>query len=170
MIFTGLSLKKKTRIMATNNIGLDKKLADKTTKKLNALLANYQQLYQNLRGFHWNVRGANFFELHLKFEELYNDINLKIDEIAERILALDGTPYHTFSDYKNNSTIKEVSNLRDGGKILKVLVADYKTLILLERNILRLADESGDEGTNTLLTDYITQQEKTVWMLNAVLG
>lgn len=165
-----INFEKKNKIMATNNIGLDKKLADKTAKKLNALLANYQQMYQNMRGFHWNIRGSRFFELHLKFEELYNDINLKVDEIAERILALDATPYHAFSDYQKNSTIKEVRDLRDGTKILKVLVGDYKTLIVLERDILKLAEENGDEGTNTLLTDYITQKEKTVWMLNAVLG
>jgi starvation-inducible DNA-binding protein len=156
--------------MATNNIGLDKKQADKTAKKLNELLANYQQLYQNLRGFHWNIRGAKFFELHLKFEELYNDINLKVDEIAERILALDATPIHTFRDYQKNSTIKEVSELSDGTKILKILVSDYRTLVVLERAILKLADANGDEGTNSLLTDYITQQEKTIWMLNAALG
>lgn len=156
--------------MATNNIGLDKKQADKTAKKLNELLANYQQLYQNLRGFHWNIRGAKFFELHLKFEELYNDINLKVDEIAERILALDATPIHTFRDYQKNSTIKEVSELSDGTKILKILVSDYRTLVVLEREILKHAEANGDEGTNTLLTDYITQQEKTIWMLNAALG
>lgn len=161
---------KKIKIMATNTIGLNKKQADRTAKKLNELLANYQQLYQNLRGFHWNIRGAKFFELHLKFEELYNDINLKIDEIAERILALDGMPAHTFSDYQKNSTIQEVSELRDGNKILKVLVSDYRTLVVLEREILKLAEDNGDEGTNTLLTDYITQQEKTIWMLNAALG
>lgn len=156
--------------MKTNNIGLDKKRADQTAQKLNRLLANYQQLYQNLRGFHWNIRGEKFFELHLKFEELYNDVNLKIDEIAERILALDARPFHTFSAYQKNSTIKEVSDLTGGTKILKVLVADYKKLILLERDILKLAAKSGDEGTNSLLTDYIVQHEKTIWMLNAVLG
>lgn len=156
--------------MATNRIGLDKKLADKTAQKLNELLANYQQLYQNLRGFHWNIRGEKFFELHLKFEELYNDINLKVDEIAERILALDGTPYHTFGAYQQHATIREVSQLSDGIKILKILAADYKILILLERDLLKLAEKNGDEGTITLLTDYITQQEKTIWMLAAAVG
>ncbi|MBI3135361.1 MAG: DNA starvation/stationary phase protection protein [Bacteroidetes bacterium] len=156
--------------MKTNTIGLDKKLAGHTAKKLNELLANYQQLYQNLRGFHWNIRGEKFFELHLKFEELYTDVNLKIDEIAERILALDGIPYHTFSAYQKNSTIRETSDLSKGEEILKVLVADYKTLLVLERAILKLAFKSGDDGTDTLLTDYITQHEKTIWMLNAALG
>jgi len=156
--------------MATNSIGLDKKMADKTAAKLNELLANYQMMYQNLRGFHWNIKGNQFFELHLKFEELYNDINLKVDEIAERILALDNTPLHTFTAYQKYASIKEKSAITEGKKILKILIEDFKSLIVLQREILKLADKCGDEGTNTLLTDYITQQEKTIWMLNAVIG
>lgn len=156
--------------MKINNIGLDKKRSDDTANKLNELLAGFQLMYQNLRGFHWNIRGEKFFELHLKFEELYNDVNLKIDELAERILALDGKPMHTFTAYLKKSKIKEQANITDGNKILKILVQDYKELIIAERQILKLAEKNGDEGTSTLLTDYITQQEKTVWMLNAALG
>ncbi len=156
--------------MKTNNIGLDKMRSDNTVLKLNELLAGYQIMYQNLRGFHWNIKGEKFFELHLKFEELYNDLNLKIDELAERILALDGRPLHTFKSYLKKSKIKEQSDITDGNKILKILVSDFKQQIVAEREILKLAEKNDDEGTSTLLTDYITQQEKTVWMLNAALG
>ena len=68
-----------------NPIGLDTKQAEDLVNELNELLANYSVFYQNVRGFHWNIRGERFFELHVKFEELYNDLFLKIDEIAERI-------------------------------------------------------------------------------------
>lgn len=156
--------------MKTNNIGLDKRRSDQTSNQLNELLAGFQLMYQNLRGFHWNIRGDKFFELHLKFEELYNDVNLKVDELAERILALDGKPLHTFSSYLKKSKIKEQPDVSDGKKILKLLISDYKHLIIKEREILILAEKNKDEGTATLLTDYITQQEKTVWMLNAALG
>jgi len=77
---------------------------------------------------------------------------------------------HTFTAYLKKSKIKEQANITDGNKILKILVQDYKELIIAERQILKLAEKNGDEGTSTLLTDYITQQEKTVWMLNAALG
>lgn len=156
--------------MATNNIGLNKKKARETSAQLNNLLANYQLMYQNLRGFHWNIRGSKFFELHLKFEELYTDINLKIDEIAERILALEDVPLHTFSEYIKNSKIKEVKGESNGDTILRQLVSDYTVLITQERKILKLASENDDEGTVTLMSDYITLQEKTVWMLKASLG
>jgi starvation-inducible DNA-binding protein len=75
---------------------------DTTTEiasELNVLLANYQIYYQNLRGFHWNIQGRDFFELHVKFEELYNDGAIKIDEVAERILTIEATPLHSFTDY-----------------------------------------------------------------------
>ena len=80
-----------------NLIGIDKNKAKKLTEILNKLLADYEIFYQNLRGFHWNIKGREFFELHVKFEELYNEAFIKIDEIAERILTLEGIPMHTYT-------------------------------------------------------------------------
>ena len=94
----------------TNRIGLDSKYAKELADKLNTLLADYQVFYMNARGYHWNIKGDKFFELHLKFEELYNDALLKIDEVAERILTLGFTPMHTYSDYLKNSDFKESKN------------------------------------------------------------
>ena len=79
-----------------NNIGLNIEKSKKVAENLNDLLSNYQLFYMNLRGFHWNIKGKKFFELHLKFEELYNDALIKVDEIAERILTLSETPFHSF--------------------------------------------------------------------------
>ena len=152
-----------------NLIGLDKIKADKLSGKLNQLLANYQIFYQNLRGLHWNIKGKEFFELHLKFEEFYDDAVIKIDEIAERILTLEGEPLHTFSDYLNNSEIKEETNVTNGVNAVKIVVKNFSNIITLEREILSLAGEADDEGTLSLMSDYITQTEKTLWMLNSYL-
>ena len=81
-----------------NHIGLDTQKCKKLADELNVLLANYQLFYMNARGFHWNIKGDKFFELHLKFEELYNNLVIKVDEVAERILTLGYTPVHTYSD------------------------------------------------------------------------
>ncbi len=156
--------------MSKNHIGLNAERANQLANELNTLLANYQMFYQNLRGFHWNIQGPQFFELHLKFEELYNDAVMKVDEIAERILTLGGTPYHTFSDYLKHSTIKEAANVNDSGGTVSTTLANFKTLLEIERRILELSGEADDEGTNSQMSDYITQQEKTVWMLAAYLG
>ncbi|HYH56890.1 MAG TPA: ferritin-like domain-containing protein, partial [Anseongella sp.] len=82
-----------------SQIGLEKDKSQRLGKKLNELLANYQVFYINARGFHWNIKGDKFFELHTKFEELYTDSLLKIDETAERVLTLGFTPLHSYSDY-----------------------------------------------------------------------
>jgi starvation-inducible DNA-binding protein len=82
-----------------NAIGLDEKKSQQLATKLNNLLANFQLFYMNARGFHWNIKGEKFFELHVKFEELYTDALVKIDEVAERVLTLNHTPMHAFSDY-----------------------------------------------------------------------
>ncbi|MCF8276461.1 MAG: DNA starvation/stationary phase protection protein [Flavobacteriales bacterium] len=156
--------------MSTNQIGLNTNQSNELAKELNTLLATYQMFYQNLRGFHWNIQGSSFFELHLKFEELYNDAILKVDEIAERVLTLGETPYHTFTSYLEHSTIKEAANVHDGQGTVSTTLANLKTLLEMERKILDMAGEAGDEGTNSQMSDYITQQEKTVWMLTAYLG
>lgn len=153
-----------------NAIGLDKKKASELAKRLNQLLANYSIFYQNTRGYHWNIKGEKFFELHLKFEELYNDLFIKIDEVAERILTLDHTPKHRYSDYKNDSKIAESNEVSDGFKAVNEILESFKIIILIQRDLLDLSDEAADEGTNALMSDYIREQEKLVWMYSSFLN
>lgn len=155
---------------ATNSIGLDSKLTKNLADKLNELLANYQLFYMNARGFHWNIKGDKFFELHVKFEELYNDALLKIDEVAERILTLGFTPLHSFTDYIKISKIKEAKNVSDGDKAVGLILDGFKKILEVERDILELSEKANDEGTNSLMSDYIPQQEKLVWMYSSYLN
>lgn len=152
-----------------NSIGLDEKKSKQLAVSLNDLLANYSIFYQNLRGYHWNIKGNKFFELHLKFEELYNDLVLKIDEIAERILTLGFAPNHKYSDYRKMSIITEKSEVSDGTKAVKDILDSFKTIITLQRENKSVADKAGDEGTAALMSDYIRAQEKLVWMYSAYL-
>lgn len=102
-----------------NKIELDDKKSELLSEKLNTLLANYQIFYMNARGFHWNIKGDKFFELHAKFEELYNDSLVKIDEIAERIPSLGFVPLHTYADYSGAATIDAAKGISDGDKAIK---------------------------------------------------
>lgn len=154
----------------TNQIGLDQVRSAELIEKLNDLLANYQVFYQNARGFHWNIKGEKFFELHLKFEELYTDLQLKIDEIAERILTLGGTPLHTFSDYLSLARVKPMANMTEGKACMKNVIETFTIILIKQREILELAAEVNDEGTNAMASDYIRAQEKLVWMYNAFMG
>jgi starvation-inducible DNA-binding protein len=151
-------------------IGLDTKKASELSNNLNILLSNYQLFYQNLRGFHWNLKGRDFFELHLKFEELYNDAQVKIDEIAERILTLEGKPLHSFDAYLSNAEIEAANNISLGKTGIEISLDNFQVLLKIERNIMKQAADAGDEGTLTLISDYISQTEKTVWMLSAFLA
>lgn len=157
----------KTNIM--NKIGINKEMADKLAKMLNDLLANYQVFYTNVRGFHWNIKGEKFFELHAKFEELYDDLNLKVDEIAERILTLGLEPDHSFTKYLEQSAIKEALKTSDGIENVESIVNSFSLLISKQRQILEFSADADDEGTNSLISDYIREQEKLVWMYSAFL-
>ncbi|KAB2822722.1 MAG: DNA starvation/stationary phase protection protein [Paludibacter sp.] len=151
-------------------IKLDAASAAKTVNGLQQLLADFQVFYTNLRGFHWNVKGKNFFQLHARFEEMYNDASEKIDEIAERILMLDGVPAHNFSQYLAVSKVKESGMVSDGDAGLMNVLETLSLLMEAERSVLATASEAGDESTVAMMSDYLKEQEKSVWMLIAYFG
>lgn len=156
--------------MTLNSIGLDTKQTKVIAKDLNVLLANFQIYYQNLRGIHWNIKGKRFFDLHTKFEELYTDANVKVDEIAERILTLGATPLHTFQDYVALGKVPVGKNVSEDEKAVQLIVDSLTELLTIERQILETSGDANDEGTNAMMSDFITEQEKTVWMMKAWLG
>lgn len=160
----------KTKSNKKNLIGLSSSNSKELAEALNMLLANYQVFYINARSFHWNIKGDKFFELHAKFEELYNDALVKIDEIAERILTLGFTPFHTFTDFLAHASIKEAPGLSDGEETVTKVLEGLQELLKTERPILKLAEESDDEGTHSQISDYIREQEKLVWMYGAYLS
>jgi DNA-binding ferritin-like protein (oxidative damage protectant) len=153
-----------------STIGLDKSQSKLLSEKLNNLLAAYQVFYINIRGFHWNIKGDKFFELHLKFEELYNDLQIKIDEVAERILTLGYTPLHSYSSYLNISSVAESTNVSNGVRAVEQILESFQKIIPLQRELLTLSANADDEGTNALMSDYIREQEKLVWMYSSFLG
>ena len=156
--------------MESKILGLDAVKVDALNEGLNELLANFQIYYQNLRGLHWNIKGQSFFELHLKFEELYTDAQEKIDMIAERILTLHGQPLHTFEDYLEKSKVGVGKNISKDRDSVKLVIDSLVTLIELERDLLEESAQADDEGTNAMMSDFISEQEKTVWMLKAWLS
>ncbi|HMQ43129.1 Dps family protein [Mariniflexile maritimum] len=156
--------------MAVNSIGLNTVKAKEIAKDLNNLLANFQIYYQNLRGIHWNIKGKRFFDLHVKFEELYTDANMKVDLIAERVLTLGETPLHTFKDYTETAQVPVGKNISQDEKAVALIVDSLAELLKIERSILEKAGDANDEGTNSMMSDFITEQEKTVWMMKAWLS
>jgi len=157
--------------MKAEKISLDEKKEKPVVDHLNELLANYHIHYQKVRGCHWNVKGNNFFTLHLKFEELYTEALTTIDELAERILTLGKAPYSTFADYIKESTIEEIDTigLKDTAMV-KAIVQDMATLIKMERDLLEITADAGDDGTNDMINRFMQFKEKNTWMLRSFIN
>ena len=156
--------------MKLNTLGLNKADVEKEIGLLNVLLANYQTYYQNLRGVHWNIKGKRFFELHVKFEELYTTAQEQVDEIAERILTLGGVPFHTLESYVKHASVPVGENIFDDEKTVRLVIDKISALLPLEREILDFSVEINDVGPKALMRDFISGQEKNVWMLKAYLN
>jgi starvation-inducible DNA-binding protein len=157
--------------MDAKEISLNEKEVKPIVDLLNDYLANYHVHYQKLRGCHWNIKGQNFFTLHVKFEELYTEAQTTIDEIAERVLTLGKPPHSRFEDYVRESTIKEIDTI--GMKDLDMVDAildDMSQLIAMERDLLLATDEADDDGTNDMVNRFMQFKEKTTWMLRSFAG
>lgn len=154
----------------TDYLGLDTGNTKKVSDKLQNLLADFQVYYTNLRGFHWNVKGRQFYRLHNEFENLYDEVADQIDEIAERILMLGETPLHNFSDYLKKNEVKESGIVKSGDEAMKLVLDYLKVILAKERKIVELASEVNDEGTVDLIAGYIASQEKTVWLIASYLS
>jgi starvation-inducible DNA-binding protein len=134
---------------------------------LNGLLADATVFYQKLRHYHWNVEGRHFFELHLKFEELYTRWAVSIDEIAERILSVGGTPLHTMRALVDGASLREDESIPNGAEMVERATADLASILERAGVVIETAEEAGDRGTVNLLDGMRDAIEKDLWMLRA---
>jgi starvation-inducible DNA-binding protein len=157
--------------MDAKNISLNEKQVKPIADLLNDYLANYHIHYQKLRGCHWNIKGQNFFTLHLKFEELYTNAQLTIDEIAERVLTLGKAPHSRFEIYINVSDLKEINTIGlSDMAMVEAILDDMLKLIELERDLLTATADAGDDGSNDMVNRFMQFKEKTTWMLRSFAG
>jgi starvation-inducible DNA-binding protein len=159
------------KTMSAKEINLTEKQVKPVVDMLNDYLANYHIHYQKLRGCHWNVKGQNFFTLHLKFEELYTNAQTTIDEIAERVLTLGKPPHSRFADYIQESAIQEIDTIGMADTaMVEAILGDMTKLIELERDLLEATEKAGDDGSNDMVNRFMQFKEKTIWMLKSFLG
>ncbi len=144
--------------------------SDKLITELNQLLSDFHIYYQNTRGFHWNIKGKRFFELHMKFEELYNTALENIDEIAERILTIKGQPLHSFQSYLDTSNVKAKTNMSHDEEIVSSLLEQLGQLVKQENVVKELATSEDDTETEDMMIALINSQEKTMWMFRSWMG
>jgi starvation-inducible DNA-binding protein len=137
---------------------------------LNELLANYSVHYQKLINYHWNVKGSDFFDLHEEFERQYNEAKLNIDEIAERIRVFGKTPLSTLREYLDTSTIKETGTNLESDAMVNEILSDYKILLTFLFNVVDIARENNDSGTEDMVKGFIKRIEKHHWMLSSFVS
>ena len=140
-------------------------------KNLNCLLADLNVFYRKLQNYHWNVKGKDFFTMHAKLEEYYDEINEQIDEVAEHILMLNNEPLGTMKDYLDNTCIVEAKNEKiDECEVIKNVITDYTTLLKKVNEIKEEADNQKEYGTSSLMDNYISLYMKNLWMLNQTIS
>lgn len=153
----------------SSNLVFDSKRSKELVDRLDNLLADYSVFFVNVRGFHWNIRGEMFFELHVKFEELYKYLSKRIDEVAERVAVLGLTPSHAYSEYLNISEIPEIQNVSDTNEAAFEVTKSLKLILTKQKEIASLANDMNDEATASLMGDNMIEQEKLLWMYSSFL-
>ena len=140
------------------------------TEDLNLFLSNLNVFYRKLQNYHWNIKGEDFFIVHAKLEELYNDINERIDEIAEHILIIGKQPLGTMKDYLEKSQIQEANNEKIcSNKVYGSLLKDYTILINNAVKIKEDADNEKKYATSALMDEYLQDFGKKTWMIRQFL-
>lgn len=142
---------------------------EKVSTILNKQIANWSVLFIKLHNYHWFVKGPQFFTLHDKFEELYTEAAAHIDELAERLLALKGSPVATMKEFLEISSVQEAQQNETADDMVKNIVNDFDTLIEELKEGMEAADSLGDETTADMLLAIHQSLEKHNWMLRSFL-
>ena len=155
---------------ATIHTGLSKTDRADVAQELTKVLADSFAVYLKTHGYHWNVRGPEFFSFHNLLEQQYREIWTALDDIAERIRALGVLAPQSFSGFGNLTSIKDGDPEKEATAMLNELMQDHETLIATTRKALEAASEAGDEASADLMTQRLSAHEKFAWMLRSTLG
>lgn len=145
-------------------------MSKELVKAVNQQVANWTVLYVKLHNYHWYIKGKNFFTLHAKFEELYNEANVHVDELAERILALEAKPVATMKEVLETSSLDEATGKENEEQMVQSVVDDFEKMVDELQEAIELAEEAKDEGTGDMLIAVKQSLKKHIWMLKAYLG
>jgi starvation-inducible DNA-binding protein len=142
----------------------------KVTKQLKQLQADAHALFIKIHNYHWNVKGMDFSPVHLKTEEIYNNMAVLYDDAAERVIQLGEMPYLTTTDLAKATKIKEEKGDSFKSKeIVKNIIKDYEYLLASFQELSDLADEANDKATTAFADDNVAILEKELWMLGSML-
>lgn len=156
-------------MMSKIDIGISETDREAIAGGLKKVLADSYTLYLQTHNFHWNVTGPQFRELHLMFEEHYNELALAVDDIAERIRTLGFAAPGTYRAFAELSSIEEVDGVPEASEMVRLLTHGHEQVVKTCRSVLRVAQDADDESTSALVSDRMRVHEKTAWMLRAMV-
>lgn len=136
---------------------------------MSALLASSYTLYLKTQNYHWNVTGPMFTTLHTLFEAQYTELAMAVDEIAERVRALDAFAPGSFTAFAKLSTVKEDVGRPEAKEMIRVLAADQEVIATSARKVIKAAEAAGDQASADLGTRRLDVHEKNAWMLRSHL-
>lgn len=145
-------------------------MSTQLVEMVNKQVANWSVLYIKLHNYHWFVKGSNFFTLHEKFEELYNETAVHIDELAERLLAIGGQPVATMKEILELSSIQEANGNENADDMVATISNDFSILTGELKEGMKVAGDVDDETTGDMLLAIHQALEKHIWMLQSFLG
>jgi starvation-inducible DNA-binding protein len=147
----------------------DRAARQEVAASLAKLLADTYTLYLKTQGFHWNVTGPRFYDLHKLFEEQYTELAAANDEIAERIRALGEKAPASYSEFRKLASIGEDSSAPEATEMLRRLLADNRSAARSAQAVVETAEAHNDVGSADLATQRIRSHEKAAWMLDSLL-
>lgn len=150
--------------------GIKKSARSTVAEELSKVLADSLAIYLKTHGYHWNVRGPEFFSYHSLLELQYREIWAALDDIAERIRALGELAPQGYATFANLTSIKDGDPEAEAQDMIKELMRDHETVIATARHALDAADDAGDEASVDLMTQRLAAHEKSAWMLRSSLG
>ena len=161
---------KKEETVMKLNIGLSDEQREGVVKILNGILSDEYVLYTKTRNYHWNVTGPQFNDLHKFFEEQYTELNVVVDDVAERARSLGGWAFGTLAEFSQHARLEEhPGQYHSAREMIANLLADHEANIRQLRVDLEAAEKHHDMGTNDFLTGLMEKHEKMAWMLRAFL-
>ncbi len=149
------------------NIGINKSDRLTSAEAVAKLMANTYTLYLKTHGYHWNVEGPHFQQLHIQFMEQYTEMWNAVDDLAERLRALGLYAPRSYAAMSELSDIKEEKGSPDWKTMVQTLAQDHEQLAKIARDVLRIAEEANDDATADVVSPRVTLHEKTAWMLRA---
>ena len=148
-------------------IGLTDAARKSSAEALKVLLSETYALYTKTHGYHWNVTGPRFNELHTMFMAQYNELWLALDLIAERIRALGHFAPGSSGEMLEHATIKPDNGVPEAADMVKHLASGHEAVSKAAKAGIKVAEKNNDPVTVDLFTQRAQIAEKTAWMLRA---